>query len=144
MEQNKESIKALNDLLQGEYMAVESFNTFISRIEDGDIKDNLKNIQSQHRDNIETLANHIQNIDGKPNENTFMKGKMGEMKLNMELGSEVDVNEVIEKALEGETKGINMAEEILRGKLDEKSRDLAGEILEKDRQSIHKLKGLLS
>ena len=35
---NKETIKALNELLQGEYMAVDSFNNFISRLEDENVK----------------------------------------------------------------------------------------------------------
>jgi len=34
MSDKSKTIKALNELLQGEYMAVESFNNFISRIED--------------------------------------------------------------------------------------------------------------
>ena len=72
--QNTESVDALNQLLQGEYMAVESFNTFIAKV-----------------------------------------------------------------AIEGETKGVNMAEKVLRGNLDDKSRDIAGEILNKDRASIKRL-----
>lgn len=36
-----------------------------------------------------------------------------------------------------------MAEKVLRGDLDDRSRDIAGEILEKDRKSIEKLKKLL-
>ncbi|NLM04466.1 MAG: hypothetical protein GX214_05545, partial [Clostridiales bacterium] len=54
-----------------------------------------------------------------------------------------DTNAIIEKAIEGETKGVNMAEKVLRGDLDDRSRDIAGEILEKDRKSIDKLKRLL-
>jgi len=36
-----------------------------------------------------------------------------------------------------------MAEKVLRGNLDDKSRKLAGEILQNDRESIKKLKGLI-
>jgi len=124
-------------------MAVESFNNFIARLEDENVKQVFKEIQKQHRDNIEKLANYIQDMGGKPNENLGMKGKMGEIKLNMDLGSRTDTNEIIEKAIEGETKGVNMAEKVLRGELDDKSRDIAGEILEKDRTSVEKLKSLL-
>lgn len=138
-----QTIEALNQLLQGEYMAVESFNNFIARLEDENVKQVFKEIQKQHRDNIEKLANYIQDMGGKPNENLGMKGKMGEIKLNMDLGSRTDTNEIIEKAIEGETKGVNMAEKVLRGELDDKSRDIAGEILEKDRTSVEKLKSLL-
>ena len=43
--------------------------------------------------------------------------------------------EIIEKAIEGETKGVNMAEKVLR-RAGRRSRDIAGEILHQDRNSI--------
>lgn len=140
----EETIKVLNELLQGEYMALESFNLFISRMEDEKIKDELLQIQKEHRSNIETLSNYILDIGGKPEENTGMKGKMGEMMLNRQLGDSSDANEVIEKAIDGETKGINKTEKILRGHLDDASRALTGKILANDRASIDKLRNLLS
>lgn len=138
---DNETIKSLNELLQGEYMAIESFNNFISRLEDKNIKTTFQDVQKQHRKNTEILANYIQNMGGRPDENLGIKGKMGDLMLNMELGLSSD-DEVVEKAVEGETKGINMAEKVLRGRLDEKSRDIAGEILGNDRKSIERLKDL--
>ena len=143
MSNNLETIKVLNELLQGEYMAVESFNNFISRLEDEKGKNVFQEIQKQHRENIDKLASYIQDIGGQPDENLGMKGKMGDIKLNMDLGSSSDRGEIVKKAIEGETKGVNMAEKVLRGDLDDKSRGIAGEILEKDRKSIEKLKKLL-
>ncbi|CCQ95872.1 conserved hypothetical protein [[Clostridium] ultunense Esp] len=143
MSNNSETIKALNELLQGEYMAVYSFNNFISRLKDENAKKTLQEVQKQHRENIDKLASYIQSIGGQPDENLGMKGSMGEMMLNMDLGSSSDMEEVVKKAIEGETKGVNMAEKVLRGDLDDRSRDIAGEILEKDRKSIEKLKKLL-
>ena len=143
MSRKSETIKVLNELLQGEYMAVDSFNNFISRLDDEKVINCFKEVQKQHRENIDKLATYIQDMGGQPDENLGVKGKMGEMMLNMELGSKADTNAVIEKAIEGETKGVNMAEKVLRGDLDHRSRDIAGEILEKDRKSIDKLKRLL-
>ena len=143
MSNNSETIKALNSLLQGEYMAVDSFNNFISRLEDENAKKTLQEVQKQHRENIDKLASYIQSIGGQPDENLGIKGKMGEMKLNMGLGSSSDTEEIVKKTIEGETQGVNMAEKVLRGDLDDRSRDIAGEILEKDRKSIEKLKKLL-
>jgi ferritin-like protein len=112
-------------------------------LEDENVKQTLKEVQKQHRENIDKLASYIQDIGGQPNENLGMKGKMGEIKLNMDLGSDVDTTEIIEKVIEGETQGVNMAEKVLRGDLDDRSRDIAGEILHKDRKSIEKIKSLL-
>lgn len=144
MKENKETIKVLNELLQGEYMALESFNLFISRVDDDTVANSLMEIQKEHRNNIENLSNYILDIGGKPEENTGMKGKMGEMMLSSQLGDSSDASEVIEKAIEGEIKGINKTEKILRGNLDDRSRTLTGQILENDRQSIDKLRNLLS
>ncbi len=142
MEQEPQTADALNQLLQGEYMAVDTFNVFISKLEDESIKETFQQVQDNHRENIQTLAGYIQNIGGKPNENLGFKGRMADMKLSMELG-ENDDSQVVKKAVEGETNGINMAEKILRGKLDDKSRDLAGEVLKKDRSSLEGLKKLM-
>jgi len=130
-------------LLQGEYMAVESFNNFISKLEDENVKKTFKEVQKQHRENIDKLASYIQDIGGRAEENLGMKGIMGDIKINIDIGFDADEAEIIEKAIEGETQGVNMAEKVLRGNLDEKSRDIAGEILHKDRMSIEKLKSLL-
>ncbi|MDD2217917.1 MAG: hypothetical protein PHX63_05750, partial [Eubacteriales bacterium] len=62
--------------------------------------------------------------------------------LDMELGLAAD-DGVVKKAIDGETKGVNMAEKVLRGKLDNNSRKFVGEILENDRRSIERLKGLV-
>jgi uncharacterized protein (TIGR02284 family) len=142
-EVNKETIQSLNQLLQGEYMAVESFNIFISKVEDENVKKIFQEIQKQHRQNIDKLASYIQNIGGRPQENLGMKGMIADKKVSMDLGIKTDTAEIIKKAVEGETQGVNMAEKVLRGTLDDKSRDIAGEILHKDRSSIDKLNSLL-
>ncbi|MDD4564784.1 MAG: DUF2383 domain-containing protein [Eubacteriales bacterium] len=143
MNNDTDAMRSINTLLQGEYMAIESFNNFISRLEDGNVKNTFQDIQKQHRGNVDILATYIQNAGGQPDENLGIKGIMGDIKLNLDLSSQSDAKEVIKKAIEGETKGVNMAEKVLRGKLDDKSRKLAGEILENDRESIEKLKNLL-
>jgi bacterioferritin (cytochrome b1) len=94
---NKRTIEALNQLLQGEYMAVESFNNFISRLEEGNVKQAFIEVQKQHRENIDKLASYIQFIGGQPDENLGMKGYMGDMMLNMQLGPDSDTNEIIKK-----------------------------------------------
>lgn len=140
---NAETIKSLNELLQGEYMALESFNNFISKVESEKLKQIFKDVQKHHRDNISVLADYIQDLGGQPDENLGFKGKMAEIWLNMKLDYK-DSNEVLEKAIEGETQGINAAEKILRGTLDDEARTMTELILDNDRQSINKLKSLLT
>ncbi len=83
---------------RGEYMAVDSFNNFISRLEDENAIECLREVQKQHRENIDKLATYIQDIGGQPDENLGMKGTMGgQMMLNMELGTGIDADEIIKK-----------------------------------------------
>ena len=142
MNKNTDSINVLNQLLQGEYMAVDAFNTFISRVEDEEVKKGFQKVQENHRDNIQILADYIQNIGGKPEENLGLKGKMADFKINMNLGTNPHDSYIVDKAVEGETKGINMAEKVVRGNLDDKSRDIAGEVLHRDRRTLDELKDL--
>jgi uncharacterized protein (TIGR02284 family) len=143
LSKDKEIIKSLNELLQGEYMAIESYNNFISKVEDEKIKQIFKEVQAQHRDNIAALADYIQDLGGQPDENLGLKGKMAEFWLNIKLNDK-DANEILEKAIEGETQGINMAEKILRGTLDEDARTMTELVLDNDRKSINKLKSVLT
>lgn len=143
MNNKNEEIKSLNEILQGEYMAVDVFNVFISRIDNEKEKSILQQVQNTNRDNIKTLANHIQNLGGKPHENLGLKGRIADMELSMEIGTKADSSKVIRKSIDGMTKGINMTEKTLRGTLSEESRNLVGGILENDRKSIEKLQSLI-
>lgn len=143
MDKKTETIQSLNELLQGEYMALNVFDIFISDLKNEKTKEVFQDIQSHHRKNISNLAEYIQNIGGQAHENLGLKGTMANMKLNVELSKATDMD-IIEKAIEGEENGINMAEKALRGHLDEKSRDIAGEILHQDRKSLQDLAQLKS
>ncbi len=143
MDKQSDTINALNQMLQGEYMAVDVFNIFISMTQEETVKKIFQEVQDNHRQNILILAKHIQELGGQPHENLGLKGTMAEIKINMQLGSKSEASKLIEKAIEGETKGINMSEKLVRGNLDDPSRDLAGEILHRDRQSLDQLRILL-
>lgn len=142
MEKKSETLKTLNQLLQGEYMSVDAFNTYISKSDEKDVKETFQNVQDRNRENIKTLASYIQNEGGKPDENVGLKGKFAEMKINMELRSGTRNSDIVKRSIEGMTRGINMAEKVLRGKLDDESRHLVGEILENDRRSVDELRTL--
>lgn len=50
---------------------------------------------------------------------------------------------MLEDALNGENKGIQMAKEIVRGDLDPESLQLIKELLNKDRSHVERLRGLI-
>lgn len=141
-EQNKSTAKVLNQLLQGEHMAVEVFDKFIEKTDTQSIKRTFMEIQKSHRENIDNIDKYIHNLGAKPKHGTGFMGKIGEMKLNMELMGKKDSKQLVEKAIEGEYRGINMVEKISRGELDNDSRLFVGNILKKDRSSLIKLQNL--
>lgn len=141
MSEQDKTIEALNDLLQGENMAVEAFNIFISKAKDENIKKTFQEVQNQHRENMSVVANHIQDLGYKPNEKLGFKGIMGDFMINMDLAGKDD-SQIINKAMEGINKGINMTEKISRGNLDTESRKIVGQVLEEDRSSLAKLRRL--
>jgi bacterioferritin len=143
MDKQFETINSLNQMLQGEYMAVDVFNIFISKTEEETVKKTFQEVQDNHRQNIMILTNYIQELGGKPHENLGIQGTMADIKINMQLGSQADVSRVIREAIKGETTGINISEKLVRGNLDERSRDLTGKILHQDRQSLDQLRKLL-
>ena len=143
MDKQNEVIKSLNQLVQGEYMSIEAFNIYISKLRDDKVRTTFQQVQNQHRENIKNLTYYIQELGGQPKENTGLRGTMADMKINMQTSSEIPPSDYIKKAIEGMTKGIQMTENLLRGDLDDSSRKLVGEILQKDRESIEKLRGLI-
>lgn len=138
----REILNSLNEMLQGEHMAVEAFNTYIDHLNDERAKNVFQDIQNQHRQNMSTISNYIQDMGHKPNEKLGFKGIMGDIMLNSQIPKDSDDSFIIEKAVEAETKGINMGEKAVRGNLDNSSRNLVGSILQKDRMSLDKLQSL--
>ena len=141
-DQNKDTAKALNQLLQGEHMAVGVFNKFIEKTDTQSVKRTFMDVQKSHRENIDQLEKYINELGEKPKNNIGIKGKFGEFMLDIELIGKKDSQQLVEKAIEGVYRGINMAEKITRGELDNRSRLFVGNVLKKDRNSLIKLQNL--
>ncbi|RBP35562.1 PA2169 family four-helix-bundle protein [Garciella nitratireducens] len=142
MNKKKEIIHSLNQLIQGEYMSIEAFNIYISKVQDAKVKQIFQQVQNQHRENIKNLSHYIQELGGQPDENIGLKGSMAQMKINIQTSPKIAPSDYIKKSIEGMTKGITMIEKLLRGDLDQTSRKLVEKVLQKDRASIEQLKNL--
>lgn len=141
---SEKSIDSLNQLLQGEYMAINAFDIYTPQLKNNDYKKCFQSVQNNHRENISNLAVYIQNIKGQPQENLSFKGSFATMMMQTTVSLKaMNDKEILKKIIEGEEKGIQAAEKVLRGNLDNKSRDMAGEILHQDRKSLSELKSLM-
>ncbi len=137
---DKKVVKELNAYLKGEYMAIKSYEKFIERTKDSDVRQKLQNIQQDHEKHAFKISERISNLGGKPVKGAGYMGIMSDMK-NLMKRNRDDTEFILEDAGRGEYRGIQMAEEIVKGDLDPESTKLINEILNEDRSHVEKLKG---
>ena len=135
-------VRELNALLKGNYMAIHGYEKFIQNVKDPDAKSELQRIQQEHKENAALIAERIQNLGGVPEDGPGLMGTMGEL-MNSLKGVSGNTEFIIKDALESEDKGIKMAEEIVRGDMDQESRKLVEDILDVNRRHVSQLDSLL-
>lgn len=135
-------IQELNAVLEGHYMAVHGYEKYIQHAKDPEVKSELQEIQKDHKENAAKLAERIQNLGGVPVEGAGIKGVMADMMEKFKRSSD-DLRFILKDAQESEEKGIKMTEEVVRGDLDDESRKLMEDILDKDRKHVDRLNKLI-
>ncbi|GIN19725.1 MAG TPA: DUF2383 domain-containing protein [Bacillus bacterium] len=128
-------IKKLNKFLEGNYMAIHTYDQYIHHMSDPKIKKLLQNIQQSHKQHASIIAERIQNLGGIPANDLGMKGKMIHMISNIK-GPTKDAISILKDASVGESRGIQTSKELLEGDLDPESQRLVQNILDKDQQHI--------
>ncbi|MGI6587025.1 MAG: DUF2383 domain-containing protein [Gracilibacteraceae bacterium] len=139
---NKKVVKELNAYLKGEYMAIKSYQDFIERTKDPSIRQKLQSIRQDHERHAVRISERISNLGGRPVKGAGFMGIMSDIRNLMKKNSS-DTQFIIEDAGRGEYRGIQMAEEIVKGDLDPDSRNLVNKILDEDRSHVEKLKGFV-
>lgn len=135
--------KELNAVLKGEQMAVESYEKFISAVDNEKIRENFQQIQKNHKEHAGRLAERIQNLGSIPDYSTGVTGIFANMKLDMETSGKSSVD-ILKRAYDGEDKGIAAAEEVVRGDLDDTSLELVKDILSRDHDHLKSMLHLMS
>lgn len=128
-------INELNTVLKGEQMAIDSYSRFIEEIKDENIKDELRRIKDDHKKHAAALAGHIRALGGKADSGTGLAGIMAGAKQLVQGIGTTDIK-VLQSAYDGEDKGIGMTEEVIKGDLDDQSRDLVMGILSEDHDHL--------
>lgn len=136
-------IDELNTFLKGEYMGVDSYEKFIQKAHDNHIKNELQNIQMDHKNHAVKISKRIQDLGGEPVKSVGFTGKIAELASNIKnIGKNDDV-EILKQAYDGEDLGIKMASKIVKGDLDDKSAELIKDILNEDRNHLDRLNNLI-
>lgn len=138
------SIQELNALLKGEHMAIHGYENYMENINDMNIKSELQKIQIDHKQHAIKLAERIQNLDGHPCSEIGVAGEIGQIMSSIKVIMKKDTKSIIFQAYRGEKNGIEIANEIVKGDLDDQSKSLVNDILSVDRAHLSKLDELIS
>ncbi|MBY0147377.1 PA2169 family four-helix-bundle protein [Neobacillus niacini] len=139
---NEVIIEELNTLLRGTYMGIRSFEHYIQRVEDEELKTLFQSMQQEVKLNAQKLAERIQNLGGVPADGEGFSGTMHSYMHKVMLPDET--NELLEDALKGlDHYGVQYSEELVRGDLDPQSRQLAEEVIDTSRKQIEQLRQYL-
>lgn len=135
---NSQVVNELNAFLEGNYMAILSYERYIQHVADLDVKNLLQDIQQDHKQHAIKIAERIQNLGGVPVDDAGIKGDMVEFMNRFKKGED-DPNFILKDALKGEDKGIEMSEKLVRGDLDPESLNIVKDILNEDRNHLDQL-----
>jgi bacterioferritin len=135
-------IEELNTLLRGTYMGIRSFELYIQKAEDNELKKVFQSMQQEVKLNALKLAERIQNLGGVPADGEGFSGSIHSFMHKAMLPD--DTKEMIEDALKGlDHYGVQYSEELVRGDLDTESRQLTEDVIDTSRRQIEQLKQLL-
>lgn len=138
---NETIIEELNTLLRGTYMGIRSFEHYIQKVDDHELKDTFQSMQQELKLNAQKIAVQIQNLNGIPADGEGMSGSMHSFmhKIILPKNSE----KIIEDAIEGLSNyGVHYAEELVKGDLDPNSKQIAKEVIDTNRRFVKTLKNL--
>jgi rubrerythrin len=137
------SINELNALLKGEHMAIHGYEKYMESIKEPAIKEELQKIQIDHKQHAIRLAERIQNLGGHPSRDVGVAGEIGQIMSTIKQLGRKNTENILRDAYNGENNGIKMAEELVKGDLDEQSGALVNDILNTDKNHLSTLSELL-
>ena len=139
---NKIVIEELNTLLRGTYMGIRSFEHYIQKLDDDEIKKHFQSMQQDTKQNAQKIAEQIQNLGGVPADDEGVSGSMHSFMHNIMLPD--DTRKIIDDALKGMNKyGVQYSEELVKGDLDPESKLIAEEVIDTSRRHVEQLRQLI-
>lgn len=142
--QSNISTDKLNTLLKGEQIAIEAYERFIRDVEDANVKEELQNIQQEHKRHASELAERIQTLGGRPEYDTGATGLMANIQSKVQGITGKDTVDILKRAYDGEDKGIAAAEKYMDEGLDEESMKVVSRIMSDDHDHLRKMLGMIT
>ncbi|QNO13643.1 ferritin-like domain-containing protein [Alkalicella caledoniensis] len=136
----KSSLKKLNNLLAEEYSMINSFDSYLNSIPDGEDKEELTTIMMNHEHNASQLRSQIEALGGRPKDSVASSNES----MNIQSGSDRTVIEkVLKQAHQQERSTVELAQEITRTKIDEDTKYVIQEIVDVNRTHLATIDRLL-
>ena len=135
-------IEELNTLLRGTYMGIRSFEHYIQKVDDDELKKHFQSMQQDVKLNAQKIAERIQNLGGVPADDEGVSGSMHSFMHKVMVPD--DTRKIMEDAIEGMDKyGVQYSEELVKGDLDPESKQIAEEVINTSRRHVEQLRQLL-
>lgn len=141
---DKYVVDALNDFLEGNYMAIHIYDKYIQRVDDDRIKQTLQQIQKNHKRHAEKISERIQNLGGLPVHDVGLKGSVTEWIGTIKGAVSNELSSILKDALIGEKRGIEKSKKLLEDKLDQESLSIVKDILAEDETHIEIIENLIN
>jgi len=139
----KDVVKELNAYLKGEYMGIHAYEHYIHHTQDPHIRTELQRLQQDHKQHAAKIAERIQDLGGQAVMDNGIKLSMMEFMMNIK-GYPDSTERILKGVLNGQMKGIEASEDLVRGDLDDTSLQLVKQNLAEDRDHIDQLNRLMS
>lgn len=141
---NETIIEELNTLLRGTYMGIRSMEHYIQKVDDHYLKEEFQKMQQEIKANAMSLAERIQDLGGVPANDEGFTGSIHSY-MHKLMVSTKDREKIIQDAIMGlDNYGVEYSEELVKGDLDPRSRQLAEKVIDTSRKQIEQLKKLLN
>ncbi len=139
---NEIIVEELITILRGTYMGIRAFEHYIQELDKTDLKQNFQTMQQDLKQNASKLAKRIQDLGGVPADSEGISGSIHSFMHKVKLPH--DKNKIIEDAIEGiDNYGVHYSEELVKGDLDETSKQIVEDVINTNRRHVGKLKQLL-
>jgi len=134
-------VEELNTLLRGSYMGIHSFEHYIQKLDDDELKRNFQIMQKDTKQNAQKIAERIQNLGGVPANSEGFSGVMHSYMHKLKISG--DQQKILDDAIKGVNNyGVEYSEELVKGDLDQESRKIVEEVIDTNRRHVEQLKSL--
>lgn len=136
------SFEVLNDILQGEHMAIEQYQVYIDTLPASPLRNHLVAILTDHKKHATRLSYYIQTNGGHVKEGTGTEGTLALWKTRLENVGENKPLEMLDKLYFGEDKGIAKARQLSDAYLSGAEKEIVDAIFENEQEHLKQLKKL--